>query len=444
MTERPAGPARRRLAILSMLALAAWSHPARAQLISQYFPSDLPGYAPADQADSVIMRQMLGHQPTGIPIGAFIVRPSAALSGGYNTNTLASPNTQSPEFEMDGGLKVNSDWSRHALGVFANVSDRRFSAIPLANYTNWSTGAGGSLNLGRDTLALGYTHYLLHLSSMDLGNFGVSRPVPYSADDVRLTYTKLFGRFSLIPSLIYEDYAFGRATGGAIDTDYSSLSHHLETGSLTSRYELSTGNAAVMILRGSTAQFVTTQGATPNDYVDGAAFAGLDLNTDSVVRYRLLAGGETRHFTRGAGPSVTTPTFEIDTIWTPTRLDTLSIFFYRRILDPASPFARNQTVTDGRIQIDHELRRTVFLRGYAEGGMSETGQTVAGTRSRTQTLFKFGASANWTINRYVTATLAYSHVNNYAHGGLAPDPLFPDRKSTFASNSITLGFNFAE
>ncbi|MBB2155773.1 outer membrane beta-barrel protein [Gluconacetobacter diazotrophicus] len=432
------------LATLAMATMAAGSHPARAQLIAQYFPSDLPGYASSDQADSVVMRQLLGQQPTGIPLGSFIVRPSAALNAGYNTNTLATPHTQSAEFEMDGGLKINSNWSRHALGIFANVSDRRFPQIPVANYTNWATGAGGLLNLGNDTLSLGYTHYLMHLSSMDLGNFGVSRPVPYAADDVRLTYTKLFGRFSLIPSAIFENYSFGRATGGGFDTNYDSLSHRLETGSLTSRFEISTGNAAVMILRGSTAQFVTTPGGTPNDYVDGAAFAGLDLNTDSPVRYRLLAGGETRHFTRSAAPSVTTPTFEIDTIWTPTRLDTVSVFFYRRILDPASPFARNQTVTDGRIQVDHELRRNIFLRGYAEGGMSQTGQTVQGTRSRTQTLFKFGVSANWKVNRTVTASLSYSHVNDYAHGGAAPDPLFADQRSTFASNYIALGVSFAE
>ncbi|WP_246375905.1 outer membrane beta-barrel protein [Gluconacetobacter takamatsuzukensis] len=434
----------RRLGPMVPLAVASWTHPARAQLIAQYFPSDLPGYASPEQADSVIMHQLMSHQPAGIHVGDFLVRPSAALSAGYNTNTLATPDTQSPQFVMDGGLKVNSDWTRHAFGLFASVSDRRFSRIPIADYTNWTTGAGGSLSLGQDTLALGYTHYRQHLSSMDLGNFGVSRPVPYSADDVRLTYTKLFGRFSVIPSAIYEDYSFGRATGGGIDTDYGSLSHHLETGSLTSRFELSTGNSAVMILRGSAAQYQSTQGGTPNDYVDGAAFAGLDLDTNSVIRYRLLAGGETRHFTRSAAPSVTTPTFEIDTIWSPSRMDTVSIFFYRRILDPASPFARNQTVTDGRIQLDHELRRNVFLRGFAEGGMSQTGRTVAGTRSRTQTLFKFGVSANWAINRYVTADLSFSHVNNYSHGGLPLDTLYAGRRSTFASNYIALGVSFAE
>ncbi|WP_246395684.1 outer membrane beta-barrel protein [Gluconacetobacter tumulisoli] len=417
---------------------------ARAQLISQYFPVDLPGYTAPDQADTVTMRQLLQHQPAGIHVGSFIVRPSASFNAGYNTNTLATPHTQSAELDSNGGLRVNSDWSRHALGLFASVGDRRFPNIPIANYTNWTTGAGGSLSLGHDTLSAGYTHYMLHLNSMDLGNFGVSRPVPYAADDYRLTYTKLFGRFSLIPSAIYQDFSFGKATGGGIDTDYGSLSHHLETGMLTSRFELSTGNAAVLILRGSAAQFAATQGEAPNDYVDGAAFAGLDLNTDSVIRYRLLAGGETRHFTRNSAPAVTTPTFEIDTTWTPTLLDTVSVFFYRRIIDPASPFARNQTVTDGRIQIDHELRRNIVLRGFTEGGMSVTGQTVAGTRSRTQTLFKFGASINWTVNRYLTANLSFSHVSNYSHGGQAPDPLFSGRKSTFASNYVAIGFNFAE
>ncbi|NVN11645.1 MULTISPECIES: outer membrane beta-barrel protein [Nguyenibacter] len=442
MAAEHAGRIRHHLATLAALTVAAWSVPAHAQLISQYFPSDLPGYSSPDQADSVVMRQLLSNRPAGIPVGSFILRPSAAVAGGYNTNTLAAPHTASPEFEFDGGLKLNSNWTRNALGVFASVSDRRFPSIPFADYTNWSAGTGGSVALGNDTLALGYTHYQLHLSSMDLGNFGVSRPVPYDANDVRLTYTKLFGRFSLIPAAIYEDYTFGSALGGGIDTSYASLSHRLETGSLTSRFELSTGNAAVMILRGSTAQF--TNGGEGNDYADGAGFLGLDLNADSVIRYRLLAGGETRHFTHGPAPAVTTPTFEIDTIWTPRRRDTISIYFYRRILDPASPFARNQTVTDGRVQWDHELRRTVVLRGYAEGGMSQTGRTVAGTASRTQTLFKFGVSANWVINRYVTASLSYSHVNDFSHGGLPPDPLFPTRKSTFASNYVSLGFSFAE
>ncbi|MDT8871251.1 hypothetical protein RAA17_09625 [Komagataeibacter rhaeticus] len=124
-------------------------------------------------------------------------------------------------------------------------------------------------------------------------------PVPYQVNDGRLTYTKVFGRFSLIPAFDYQDFSFGTAPG-PISIDYGTISHKVETGSLTSRFAFSPGNSAVVVFRGSAAQYDAALQASTNNYADGAGFAGVDFRSGQVWQYRLLVGAR-----RAALPTAT-------------------------------------------------------------------------------------------------------------------------------------------
>ncbi|MGI4813048.1 MAG: outer membrane beta-barrel protein, partial [Janthinobacterium lividum] len=328
------------LASPHLLAVVASLFPsaAHAQLVQQYFPSDIPGYAP-DFSASVVQREIESSRSQGVEVDSFVIRPSLTEAFGYNSNTLGIPNSGSTELNNVASVRVNSDWTRNAVGAMVSVDDHRYLDIPVASYTNWSASIGGSLRLGADVATLAYSHFSLNLAATDLGVFGVVDPVPYSVNDVRIGYSALRGRFSTSPSFEFEDFLFG-APSGANTISYKSLSHSNEIGTLTTRYELSTGNAAIMILRGIGAQFNTVRN---NNYTDLAGFAGLDFRSDALIEYRLLLGGETRHFLDASSTSVTSPTAEVDAIWTPRRTDTVTATFGRRLDDPETPFARNQT-----------------------------------------------------------------------------------------------------
>ncbi|PYD67157.1 outer membrane beta-barrel protein [Komagataeibacter nataicola] len=435
----------------SMVALGVGLHAqaAHAQLIQQLFPSDVPGYS-TDLTGSVVTHQMMGQQSDGIGMGSWLLRPSASENVGYNTNTLGIPGSGSPAVQTSANVSASSRWRRHALGASVGMDDHRYPTQSIASYTNWHGSIGGSLNLGRDTLSAAFSHYQYHLSATNLGVYGVVYPVPYQVNDGRLSYTKVFGRFSLIPAFDYQDFSFGTAPG-PISIDYDSISHKVETGSLTSRYEFSRGDALVAVLRGSAAQFDQAVQASTNNYADGAGFVGVDFRRGQVWQYRLLVGGETRSFKNGYSPSVSTPTFEANVAWMPRRIDTVTLTAARHISDPETPFARNQVITDVRLQWDHELRHNVFVRAYGEFGesSSQSGQQAQGTAvtslegSRLQKQIHFGGTVFWNIDRHVRASLTYNYVNNATSGGNVNYLNIPGRLSTFTSNTVLLGFSIS-
>ncbi|MBU2654163.1 outer membrane beta-barrel protein [Acidomonas methanolica] len=433
-----------RFRFAGLLLLACTTSPAHAQLFTQYFPSNLPGYAP-DLSSSVVQRELLQTRHPGVMIGDFNVLPFLSQSTGYTTNLLGQPHSGSAQIITSSGVRANSLWRRNALGFSANVANTVAPELMATNTTTWSASGGGSLSLGNDSLALGYSHSRRYLGATDLGNFGISYPVPYDTNDIRLNYQHNFGRFSITPSVVYDRFDFGQSSAGPV-RNFNSLNHQLESVLLTTRLEISRGNGVISILRASAAQFAPNAGGTIDDYADGAGFLGLDIGADSVIQYRALAGAETRQFTRIGSGGLTTPTAELDVIWTPTRIDTVTVTGRRGIFDPSSPFARNQIVSDLRLQLDHEFRPYLFLRGYAEGAFTDSQSLQAATPRLRQTQFRFGLTGTWTVNRYLTAVLSYTHNSSYTKGAVPQqfDPLYGlTSRSTFTTNTVSLALSLA-
>ncbi|NPD69109.1 outer membrane beta-barrel protein [Lichenicola cladoniae] len=415
------------------------------QLVQQYFPVDVPGFAP-DFSASVVNRLTTQNQAQGINVGSFVVRPSASQSFGYNSSTLGLPGTGSSSESTSAAIGVKSNWGRDSLGASVSVADQRYLDIPIASFTNWNAALGGAVALGRDSLSLGYSHLALHLSATDLGVFGVTTPAPYNVNVVRLAYNSTFGRFSVTPGFEYQDFSFGTSSGQT-DINYHSLSHQLESGSLQTRYQLSTGNAVVAILRGSTAQFTRVPGTSPNNYDDIEAFIGLDFRADALVQYRVLVGGEHRKFSSAGFVSASTPTAEIDAVWTPTRLDTVTASLFRRLDDPESPFARNQTISFGSLQYDHELRQNLYFRLTGTLGATDSQSNVVGQQNNGQTQYKAGASGTWLVNRHMSTSLSYSY--NHSHSSSNVSPLenvsaFGTTLNSFTSHTVSISVSLFE
>lgn len=411
---------------------------AQAQLVDEYFPGEIPGYQ-ANLSASVINRIYAQGQSKGIEVGDFVVRPEVFESGGYNSNVLGTANSGSSVLNTGGSVKVNSDWGRDAVGASVSVSNQQYFDLPIANYTNWNAALGGTLTLGNDALSAGYSHRRAYLSAEDLGVIGVVSPVPYAVDEVRLSYYKSFSRFSLTPSFQYERFQFGEASG-ASTISYSGLNHQTEIGALTGQYAVSPGNALVAILRGTAAQYVSNSSGSTNDYNDLAGFLGVDFGSGAAVQYRALIGGETRRFTNSDQPTVSTPAAELDVLWEPTRIDTVTGIVGRELNDPASPFASNQTITRFHLQLDHELRRNLFFRLSGEFARSVSPSNTEGVSNLTENQVNVASRLLWKVNRHMDATLSYGFSNGRSTGG-TDETSSSQTSSSFTSNSIILGIS---
>lgn len=427
------------LLALATFCTTAYASPAKAQLIQQYFPDDLPGYAP-DFTISTLNRMYYQQTSPGVELGGFVIRPEISENAGDNSNTLGEAGSASSLLESRADAEIDSDWERDSLKLNFYVDNIRYFEVPAASYTNWQAQAAGSFLLGNDRLKYQYAHSGFNLAATSLGVIGVTTPVGYTVDDMRVAYLKLFSRFSLTPAFEFENVAFGKS-GGNVDPSYANITHHSEFESVAGRYEATPGNAAILILRGSQAQFPNAPG---DHYLDEAGFAGIDFAGDGILQLRALAGVEHRSFSSQTAKSATIPTFEIAFLWMPTQLDTFNLTGIRRLDDPISPFALDSKILDGRLGLDHELREDVFLSAYAEIQKSDSALTDYGSDAETQTQFNGHVSANWNVTSHITASLSYDYNTTSSHANGAAPAAFDNAYPNFDSQTILIGVKFYE
>ena len=430
------------LAAAAATTLAA-AYPARAQLISQYLPPTLPGYE-SDLTLPMAPYDARVAAGRGVEIGDFNLAPKLSESAGYNSNPLGDGSRGSSLLDTNASVSLGSDWARDALDASLSVDNTSYFDRPIASQTSWSTSLGGRLDVGNGSVDAAYSHLAENLGPTDLGVLGVTDPVPYQVDNLRLDDNIVLGRFRITPSFGYEHVTFGQAAG-PIPIDYSSLDHDVLSGGLTALYALSTGRSLVAVLQGATAAYSTGLGASESNYSDVLGLAGIDIQAAALIRIRALVGGESRTFNQAATQSMTTPTAELDVIWQPTRLTTVTTTVSRRFQDATSPFSNSQATTDGRFQVDHALRRNVELSAYVDVGSSgfsaNAVDTAANNTSQMQT--SFGASAVWTVNRHVNLLLTYNYSQNSYTGGLVTMPgSFVQPNETF--NTVELGLTLSE
>ncbi|MEJ0045767.1 MAG: outer membrane beta-barrel protein [Rhodospirillales bacterium] len=99
------------------------------------------------------------------------------------------------------------------------------------------------------------------------------------------------------------------------------------------------------------------------DYNDASVLAGIEYRQSAVFVYRALAGYEVR-LPYGTGLDVATltaPAAELDLIWQPTRLVTLTGRVSQSLQDEPTDIAQGLTQTGTQLTLDYAFRRNVLL-----------------------------------------------------------------------------------
>lgn len=385
--------------LLACLATGFYSEPARAQILDQYFPTNVPGYDPFS-VESVAARPRPDYDPLGVRVGSFDLMPQLSTGIGYDNNILATKNNRLSSFLVNthSALQANSDWSRDSVGANVTVNDVRYPQADEQSYTNWTASLGGTLDIGRDKATLAYSHLSLHQLPSDIDNFGITQPVPFRVDNFRGGYQTQFSRITVNPFFDISTYRFDNVTGvGGIVQNQTVNDRNVYAGGVITGYEFSPNRSALLVLRSGTNQYLTPSANTPND-VGFSILAGLDYTADAVIRYRALVGyGYRSYSTYNSTPLATSrsaPIAEASAIWTPTGLTTVTATLSRRIEDSLTAGVVGYTYTQARLIVDHEYQRNILLEGlinvqYAEYTNNTNPQTIA----------TFGGNVQWLLNR---------------------------------------------
>lgn len=436
---------------LVLFASAGWAllaHAAHAQfiqtpLLDQYIPPDSAGGQAAFQPGvTVATRARPLYESSGVTYGPFTIRPNLSENIGYDSNVTSTSKPQgSPVIETNASLAGDADLTPTRLRAELSVDNFQFPTQTEQDFTNWSALVGIQHDFGLDTGTAVYSHSALNEQPGGLDVPQLNRPLPFSIDDLDLSYRHVISNWFITPSFDVSYYNFGNTSvaytpftgntsaGPASLQSYynqSYQSHVLFTPQVTAGYELGERRSLVIVLRDAIASFTQAQLGIPNrNYNDFAVLAGLDYDTDAVIRFRMLAGYEQRTFTSNAYPTIRAPVVEGSAIWTPTGLTTVTATVGRRIEDSADDTTAGYVETFGQMQVDHEYQPNVIL--HANGGAYFTsypggsgqeywsaGGGVTYLLSRDMQLgFRYDVSQRWSSGQNVFGTDAAYFGDNY-------------------------------
>ena len=426
-----------------LLPLAAQAQMPDRYTLNNYFVSGIPGYG-TQLGTTVLSRARPEYDPLGIRVGDFIIRPEVDESVGYNSNIIGQvPAQGSFTEETSASLNFASDWARDSLGGAFNVTNLQVPGLPSQSTTSWSMALGGTYQIGNDTLTLAASHltafilpYSLDVVSFNKPGVLYFAPIPYSVNDVRVSYNTVHGNFSIQPAFDFTNVSFGTtqyfglngftvpaAVGGFVlgqPEDLGYLNHNTYTGSITARYEYAPLRDVLFVVRGANIQYASSSSLLYGQNRSGNAIdmlAGVDYTADGVWRYRALVGYEVRQYANY--PTHSAPVFEGNVIWQPSGLDTVTLEALRTIEDAVDLDVAGFMYTSGRLQWEHELRRNILLTAYGSIQHASYLQTAGGAES----FFGAGGGVTYLMNRNVHVALTYDWVDHNGVNGFGPNYL---------------------
>jgi hypothetical protein len=406
---------KRRLAVGVLMALSTrWvATPAAAQYLDNYLPTNLSGYDVMPGV-TVTSRLQPDYDPLGLRFRDVVVSPTISQSLGYDTNVLGTSGARSSSVvNTQGSVHAFTDTPGNSLVMDLDVNHFGYPNLTGQNYTNWSVGGGWSHDLDHDTIAIGLNHFRLNQLPVGIDSVGLLQPLPYQTNVARLSYRAPRGWWTFVPILDFTATRFDDPGGqpGNIGLP-TGMDRNVETGSLTTFYQIATQRSAVAVVRVTTAQYTT--GQPRPDYEDVSALAGLDYDATGLLRFRALVGYEVRSYHSGQFSNHSSPIVEGTAIWTPTGLTTVTATVLRRIEDANELVQTGYTFSQARLVVDHEYLRNVLLQGrvWVEHA------AYLGS-SNQQTIYGAGASVTHLLTRNLRLVATYDNSSSRMSGDMA-------------------------
>ncbi|HYC14944.1 MAG TPA: outer membrane beta-barrel protein, partial [Stellaceae bacterium] len=117
------------------------------------------------RSETVFNRPRPDYDPLGVRWGSFIIDPSIALSGTYDSNIFATQTGAVSDFfahEIP-AMSIRSDWNRNALGANISGDFRQYVTHTTENVNNFSTDVGGRYDISNgEYFAADGLYQLLH------------------------------------------------------------------------------------------------------------------------------------------------------------------------------------------------------------------------------------------------------------------------------------------
>lgn len=311
--------------------------------------------------------------PVGVRLGAFRLDAAAELGMGYDDNLFGTSRGKTADGYSSwlAETSIASDWSRHAIGATARVEQRRYLQEGAQDWTDYTVGLFGRYDVNAETnVEARYNRVQEHLevSSVDVQQAGLSRPIPYYYDEVQGQATTRFNRIGVTAIGNWRGYRFDDVDLGGTQPqpsgqrqgDVSRFDFNSTLGALGLSYALAPGRFINVIGRVQEIKYQSSA-QSGRDSMTYEGLAGFTYDFDGVWRARVAIGYRQRDYDGPGLKTLSGPAFEGDVTWQPTQLTTVTFQGRRTIEESIRNNATSFTRTLGQVRVDHEYLRNVIL-----------------------------------------------------------------------------------
>lgn len=390
---------------------------------------DLGSNFKRDKNVSVRQRPRPDYEATGQKAGGFTLYPriTADVERNDNIYAVASGKTSDTIWRVKPEMAVRSDWSRHALGLFAGGNIIRYSDNSSENVEEYTVSANGRVDIERGSNLTGsvQTQRLVEPRTAPTAPGAAGKPVKYDLTQGTVSLTKEFNRLRLTGRLDDKDFNYkdvpNRIGTGIVDQDFRDRNEFYYGGK--AEYAVSPDTAIYLSATGNKKDYdskAVTTDRTSDGYVVGV---GANFDVSELVRGDVQVGYMKQSYDNFGKIDGFNAAGRLE--WFPTQLTTIGLNGSRTIEESTAPRSQGYISNNIGASIDHELMRNVLLSAaYTHGKDDYKGIDRSDKRDN------FSATATYLLNRRVGLFLTYNYLKQDSSGA----PL--DRGASFKDNKV--------
>jgi hypothetical protein len=346
----------------------------------------------------------------GVPLGAFRLYPTLQLNANYDDNIYRTDAgvVDDSFFTEVPGFVLQSNWLRHELNLFGNVTAYQYASKSSENRNDWNLGGSGRLDItnGFDLIANG-SYNLLHEARTSPDQPGYAKsPTEYSLGQAHAAIGYHPYHFSFTVGGDYSRYDYDPTQLiGFADLNNNDRNRDEYSGYVKGGYEFSPGYAVFIQANYRDIQYdLKTDRTGLNRTNHGYSMnSGLDMLVTDLIKGQIFIGYLKENYAVGLS-DVSGFNFGANVDWNPSPFWTLHLTASRT---PSATTVAKASASDDqtvRLGVDYAILPTVTIVAHG----SYTDSDFLGS-VRHDKYSEGGIGATYFANRYVDLKVEFTH-----------------------------------
>jgi hypothetical protein len=369
----------------------------------------------------------------GLRAGSFLIFPKVEASEAHEDNVFAEATNEKSDWvtSVAPSVRVESQWSRHALQARLQANAYRYSKYDDNSSTTLSSGLSGRLDVVRGTAitgGVGFDHLVEPRSSASSPTDAVD-PVRYNQTSLDLGASREVNRLRLSGAVHYRNYVF-QNTRSFLGTPINEKYRNNTSWEQQVRVDYALSPALALFATGTHNDWAFKEPTNPFDVDRDAsgysAAVGADFEVTQLVRGQVQAGYMRQKFDDPRVPDGRGLSLLGRVEYFPTQLLTVTANVERTVQATGVFQAGGVVHTALGLQGDYELLRNLIITARVQH-YDDDYRGLA----RTDKIWSAALGANYLINRRLGVNVLYSRYDQNSNG--------LQRDRDFVTNRIQVG-----